>query len=56
MEAPEFKEMVESIRNTELALGCFNDVSENDKNRRRLLFLFKDIKESEIFTKEKVHL
>lgn len=55
MEPHEFKEMVQSIRQVEFALGKVRyDVSENDKNRRRSLFIVKDIKAGEPFTEDNV--
>ncbi len=55
MEPHEFKAMVNSVRQVETALGGISyDVSENDKNRRRSLFVVKDIKEGETFTEENV--
>lgn len=55
MEPHEFKEMVQSVRQAEAALGKITYVvSENDKNRRRSLFVVKDIKAGEPFTEENV--
>lgn len=55
MEPQEFKEMVQSIRQAESALGNVTyEVSESDKNRRRSLFVVKDIKAGEPFTEENV--
>lgn len=55
MQPHEFKEMVQSVRQAESALGKVTyQVSENDKNRRRSLFAVKDIKAGESFTKENV--
>jgi len=55
MEPQEFKEMVESIRQAEAALGEVTyNVTENDKNRRRSLFVVKDIKAGEKFSEENV--
>ena len=55
MEPQEFKEMVQLIRHTEAALGKVTyEVSENDKNRRRSLFVVKNIIAGEKFTKENV--
>ncbi|WP_282788076.1 pseudaminic acid synthase [Flavobacterium croceum] len=55
MEPHEFKEMVDSIRNTEASLGKISyDVSEQDKNRRRSLFVVKDIKKGELITEENI--
>ncbi|HUH73459.1 MAG TPA: pseudaminic acid synthase [Chitinophagales bacterium] len=51
MEPNEFKEMVDSIRQTEKALGEINyNVADSDKNRRRSLFVSEDIKTGEAFT------
>jgi pseudaminic acid synthase len=55
MEPNEFKEMVQAVRNTEAALGKVTyELAEKDKNRRRSLFVVKDIKEGELFTKENI--
>jgi len=55
MEPHEFKEMVDAIRNVEAALGKVTyEVSEEDKNRRRSLFVVKDIKKGEMITHENV--
>ncbi len=55
LEPQEFKEMVKLVRQAEAALGKVTyDVSENDKNRRRSLFVVKDIKAGEPFTKENI--
>jgi len=55
MEPEEFKEMVTAVRNTEKALGRVTyEVSENDKNRRRSLFVTQDIKAGEIITEKNV--
>jgi pseudaminic acid synthase len=55
MEPHEFKEMVDSIRNVEASLGNITyDVSEQDKNRRRSLFVVKDIKKGEVTTEEHI--
>ena len=55
MEPHEFKEMVDSIRQTEAALGKVTyHVSENDKNRRRSIFVVKDIKAGEKFTEDNI--
>jgi pseudaminic acid synthase len=55
MEPHEFNEMVISIRQVEAALGRLTyDVPEVDKNRRRSLFVVKDIKAGETFTKENI--
>jgi len=58
LEPKEFKEMVDSIRTAEMALGrvCYNMA---DKERasfvfRRSLFIVKDIRKGEIFTNENV--
>jgi len=55
MEPHEFKEMVKQVRLVEKALGKVNyHVSEIDKNRRRSLFVVKDIKAGEAFTVENI--
>ena len=55
MEPNEFKEMVQSIRQVEVALGKVTyEVSENDKNRRRSLFVVEDIKVGEIISEKNV--
>lgn len=55
MEPHEFKEMVEAVRNAEAACGSVSyEVSERDKNRRRSLFIVKDLKMGEIITEEHV--
>jgi len=55
MEPQEFKDMVQSVRQVESALGKVNyEVTENDKNRRRSLFVVKDIKAGEIITEQNV--
>lgn len=55
MEPQEFKEMVQSVRQVEAALGKVTyNISEKDKNRRRSLFAVKDIKAGEKFTIENV--
>jgi len=55
MEPSEFKKMAEAVRQAEAALGQVTyDVSENDKNRRRSLFVIKDIKAGEVITYENV--
>jgi pseudaminic acid synthase len=55
MEPHEFKEMVQAVRQAEAALGAVSyEVSEKDKNRRRSLFVVKDVKAEEIITEEHV--
>lgn len=55
MEPQEFKAMVDAVRQVEKALGNVSyDVSDNDKKRRRSLFVVKDIKAGEVFTEENV--
>jgi pseudaminic acid synthase len=55
MEPREFKEMVQAIRQVEAALGKVTyEVSDNDKNRRRSLFVVEDIKAGEIITAKNV--
>lgn len=51
MEPHEFKDMVDLIRQAELAMGKVTyDVPEKDKNRRRSLFVVEDIKAGETLT------
>lgn len=55
MEPGEFKAMVESVRQTEKALGNVSyKVITKDKLRRRSLFVSKDIKKGEAITEENV--
>jgi sialic acid synthase SpsE len=55
MEPHEFKEMVMAIRDVEASLGEITyQVSDEDKNRRRSLFIVNDIKKGELFTAENV--
>jgi pseudaminic acid synthase len=55
MEPKEFKDMVQSVRQVESALGKVNyEVSVNDKNRRRSLFVVKDIKAGETLTEKNI--
>jgi pseudaminic acid synthase len=55
MEPSEFREMVQSVRQAEKALGEITyKVSEKDKNRRRSLFVVKDIKAGDIIAEENV--
>lgn len=55
MEPNEFKEMVTAIRNVEASLGKITyEVSDEDKNRRRSLFVVKDIKKGEVITEKNV--
>lgn len=55
MEPHEFKEMVNSVRKAESSLGIIDySVSEKDKNRRRSLFVVKDIQAGETFTDDNV--
>ncbi|PWD97685.1 pseudaminic acid synthase [Marinilabilia rubra] len=55
MEPHEFKEMVDSVRNAEKALGSVDyTVSDKDKNRRRSLFVVKNIKAGEKITENNV--
>ena len=55
MEPQEFKEMVQAVRQAEAALGQVTyEVSEKDKNRRRSLFVVKDIKTGELITEENI--
>lgn len=59
MEPDEFKQMVNSIRNVEKALGSVNyDLSEKSKLNRefsRSLFVVKDMKKNEVITENNVH-
>lgn len=51
----EFKQLVEAIRNTKLALGKINyDVNPKTRLGARSLFVIKDIKKGEIFTKDNI--
>jgi len=55
MEPKEFTEMVTALRNTEKALGTITyEKSEADKNRRRSLFVVKDIKAGDVITENNV--
>ena len=58
MEPAEFKQMVDSIRITEKALGSINfnltEKTIKSRNSRRSLFIVKDIKEGEVLTKENI--
>lgn len=55
MEPHEFAEMVKAVREAEKALGTITyGISENTKTRRRSLFVVKDIKKGEEFTKENI--
>ena len=55
MEPFEFKQMVDEVRATEKALGKIDyEVSEQDKLRRRSLFVVKDIKAGEPLTEENI--
>jgi len=55
MEPHEFKEMVSAVRQVEQALGNVSyKVSEEDKLRRRSLFVSRDIKKGETFTEKNV--
>lgn len=55
MEPHEFKKMVESIRQTEKAIGVIEySVSAKDKTRRRSLFVVKDIQIGEKYTEYNV--
>lgn len=55
MEPHEFKEMVQAIRQAEAALGTVSyAVSDADKNRRRSLFVVKDVKVGEVLTPENI--
>lgn len=55
MEPIEFKNMVDVVRQVESAMGnVVYDLSEEDKMRRRSLFVVKDIAEGELLTSENV--
>lgn len=55
MEPHEFKEMVETIRKVEKAIGkATYNLSEADKLRRRSLFAIQDIKKGELITTENI--
>ncbi len=55
MEPQEFAEMVQAVRQAELALGEVDySLSDADRLRRRSLFVVKDIAPGEIFTKENI--
>ena len=55
MEPQEFSDMVKAVRETEKAMGkVFYEVPDQNKLRRRSLFLAKDVKEGELFTLENV--
>lgn len=55
MEPHEFKEMVDSVRQTEAALGKVKySVSDTDKNRCRSLFVVQDIKNGDLLTEENI--
>lgn len=60
MEPEEFKEMVKDIRNTEKAIGKISyDISEKEKTSRdfrKSIFVVKDIKKGEKFTKENIRV
>jgi len=55
MEPQEFRDMVVAIRNVEAALGKVTyELADNDKNRRRSLFVINDIHEGELLTKNNI--
>lgn len=55
MEPNEFKDMVNNIRDAEKSLGSITyEVSEEDKTRRRSLFVVNDIIEGEIITEKHI--
>lgn len=55
MEPNEFKEMVQTVRLTQAALGNVKyDVSNKDKNKRRSLYVVKDMNAGDNFTNENV--
>ena len=55
IEPQDFKAMIETVCQVDKSRVNFtSNVSDNDKKRRDLLFLTKDIKEGERFTKENI--
>jgi len=55
MEPSEFEVMIKSVREAEAALGKINyEVSEDSKNRRRSIFVAKNIKKGESITEENI--
>lgn len=57
MEPNEFKEMVDEVRLAELALGKITyKVSARDKNRRRSIFVSKDIKKGELINEYNIKI
>lgn len=55
MEPSEFKQMVDRVRQAETVIGKTNyDVSKKDRLRRRSIFVVKDIKKNEIFSKNNI--
>lgn len=55
MEPNEFREMVTAIRNAESSLGEITyEISDEDKNRRRSLFVVNDIKKGELITEQNI--
>jgi len=55
MEPVEFKQMVEDVRNAEIALGRVNyTLREVDRQRRRSLFVTKDVKKGDTVSEENV--
>lgn len=55
MEPDEFKEMVITVRNVEMSLGNIDyEVNNADRNRRRSLFVVKEMKRGEEFTMDNV--
>ena len=54
MQAPEFKSMVDSIRNVEKAIGMVSYPYSSENIRRRSLYVARDIKAGEIITEDNV--
>ena len=57
MEPNEFKKMVDEVRLVEKALGKVNYyVSDNQKRRRRSIFVSKDIKKGEVINEDNIKI
>lgn len=55
MEPDEFREMVSSVRDVEKSLGKITyDVTDEDKNRRKSLFVVEDIKKGEVISDKNI--
>jgi pseudaminic acid synthase len=55
MEPGEFKDMVKSVREAESSLGTISyEISDRDRNRRRSLFVVKDINAGDTITEQNV--